>query len=134
MKESDITRADAIIVGHTHFDHFGDAPPIAKRTGAPIFVGPLAVKYLESEGVPEKQIHIVRGGETIQLDGYTIQTALGIHMPIAPADDAGFRELITTVNPLTEDEKSQLAEWRKGQSDGTRMASAEANRNSSSVV
>jgi Metallo-beta-lactamase superfamily len=47
IKESDITRADAIIVGHTHFDHFGDAPPIAKRTGAPIFVGPLPVKYLE---------------------------------------------------------------------------------------
>src|SRR6202453_418262 len=125
VKESDITRADAILVGHTHFDHFGDAPPIAKRTGAPIFVGPLPVKYLESQGVPEKQIHIVRGGETIKLDGYTTQTALGIHMPIAAADDAGFRELITTVNPLTEEEKNQLAEWRKGQSDGTRMASAE---------
>ena len=125
VRESDITRADAIIVGHTHFDHFGDAPAIAKRTGAPIFVGPLPVKYLESQGVPEKQIHIIRGGETIKLDGYTMQAALGIHMPIAPADDAGFRELISTVNPLTEEEKNQLAEWRKGQSDGTRMASAE---------
>lgn len=125
IKESDITRADAIIVGHTHFDHFGDAPPIAKRTGAPIFVGPLPVKYLESQGVPEKQIHVVRGGETFKLDGYTVQTALGIHMPIAPVDDAGFHELITTVNPLTETEKNLLAEWRKGQSDGTRMASAE---------
>jgi L-ascorbate metabolism protein UlaG (beta-lactamase superfamily) len=125
VKESDITRADAILVGHTHFDHFGDAPPIAKRTGAPIFVGPLPVKYLESKGVPEKQIHVMRGGETIKMDGYTIQTALGIHMPIAAADDAGFRELITTVNPLTEAEKSQLADWRQGQSDGTRMAAAE---------
>jgi len=125
VKESDIKRADAIIVGHTHFDHFGDAPPIAKRTGAPIFVGPLPVKYLESQGVPEKQIHVVRGGETIKQDGFVIQTALGIHMPIAPSDDAGFRELITTVNPLTEEEKAQLAEWRKGQSDGTRLAAAE---------
>jgi L-ascorbate metabolism protein UlaG (beta-lactamase superfamily) len=125
VREADITRADAIIVGHTHFDHFGDAPPIAKRTGAPIFVGPLAVKYLESKGVPGKQIHVVRGGETIQQDGYTMQTALAIHMPIAPPDDAGFRELITTVNPLTAEEKNQLEEWRKGQSDGTRMASAE---------
>jgi L-ascorbate metabolism protein UlaG (beta-lactamase superfamily) len=125
IKESDITRADAIIVGHTHFDHFGDAPPIAKRTGAPIFVAPLALKYLESQGVPGKQIHIVRGRETFKLDGYTLQIALGIHMPIAPSDDAGFHELITNVEPLTEEEKTQLAEWRKGQSDGTRMASAE---------
>src|SRR3984885_7671924 len=28
LKESDITRADAIIVGHTHLDHFADAPAI----------------------------------------------------------------------------------------------------------
>lgn len=125
VKESDITRADAILVGHTHFDHFADAPPIAKRTGAPIFVAPPAVKYLESQGVPDNQIRVVRGGESVKLDGYALQTALGIHMPIGPADDAGFRELLAAVDPLTDDEKKQLAEWRKGQSDGTRMASAE---------
>ena len=125
IKESDVQRADAIIVGHTHFDHFGDAAPIAKRTGAPIFAGPIAARYVASQGVPSKQIHLVRGGETIRMDGYTIQTALGIHMPIAPSDDPGFRQLINAVDPLTEDEKSQQAEWRKGQSDGTRLASGE---------
>ena len=77
VKESDITRADAILVGHTHFDHFGDAPPIAKRTGAPIFAGPLPVKYLESQGVPEKQIHVMRGGENIKMDGYHDTDRLG---------------------------------------------------------
>src|SRR5258708_1333721 len=35
IKESDITKADVILVGHTHGDHFLDAPAIAKRTGAP---------------------------------------------------------------------------------------------------
>src|SRR5262245_14032287 len=28
-----VDRADAILVGHTHFDHAMDVPPIAKRTG-----------------------------------------------------------------------------------------------------
>src|SRR5277367_3821181 len=40
LKESDVTRADAILVGHTHLDHFADAPAIAKRTGAPVFLAP----------------------------------------------------------------------------------------------
>ena len=125
VKESDITRADSILVGHTHFDHFGDAPAIAKRTGASMLAGPIAARYVASQGVPERQIRLVRGGETMKFDGYTVQTALGIHMPIAASDDAGFRELITTVNPLSDQEKAQLAEWRKGQSDGTRLATAE---------
>jgi hypothetical protein len=126
VKESDITRADAILVGHTHFDHFGDAPPIAKRTGAPVFLGPRAATYLKSQGVPESQIKIVRGGETIERKGYTIQTALGIHMPIGPETGyANWRELVTKADPLSTPEQAQLAEWRKGDSDGTRLAVAE---------
>jgi hypothetical protein len=125
VKESDITRANSILVGHTHFDHFGDAPTIAKRTGASILAGPIAARYAASQGVPERQIRVVRGGEMMKFEGYTVQVALGIHMPIAPSDDGGFHDLITAVNPLSEEEKAQLAEWRKGQSDGTRMAAAE---------
>jgi L-ascorbate metabolism protein UlaG (beta-lactamase superfamily) len=125
VKESDITRADSILIGHTHFDHFADAPAIAKRTGASILAGPIAARYVASQGVLDRQIRLVRGGETMRFDGYTVQTALAIHMPIAASDDAGFHELITTVNPLSEKEKAQLAEWRKGQSDGTRLAAAE---------
>src|ERR1700733_6021450 len=102
VKESDITRADAIIVGHTHFDHFGDAPPIAKRTGAKVFIGPPGKKYLESLGLPDSYFQVVRGGETIKRDGYTVQTALAIHMPADPADGAAWRQLITKTEPLTE--------------------------------
>jgi L-ascorbate metabolism protein UlaG (beta-lactamase superfamily) len=32
-----VPRADAIVVGHTHFDHVLDVPVIAKRTGARVF-------------------------------------------------------------------------------------------------
>ena len=126
VKESDIMRADAIFVGHTHFDHFGDAPPIAKRTGAPVFLGPIGARYIRSQGVPEGQIKLVRGGETFQQNGYTIQTALAIHMPIGPNEGgASFHDLLAKSDPLTEEEKAQTAEWRKGESDGTHLYYAE---------
>jgi L-ascorbate metabolism protein UlaG (beta-lactamase superfamily) len=125
IKGPDVTRADAILVGHTHYDHFGSAPEIIAHTGAPIFIGPPGRKYLANLGVPDDKIHVVRGGETIHRDGYTIQTALAIHMPADPADGAAFRDLMAKSEPLTEQEKLQLAEWRKGDSDGTRLALAE---------
>jgi L-ascorbate metabolism protein UlaG (beta-lactamase superfamily) len=126
IKESDVTRADAIFVGHTHFDHFGDAPPIAKRTGAPIYLAPPAVKYIRSQGVPDNQIKVVRGGETIQVPGYTVETALAIHMPIeGNTGGAAFHELIAKAEPLTESEEKERTEWRKGESDGTRLFYAE---------
>jgi Metallo-beta-lactamase superfamily len=121
LTESDVTRADAIFVGHTHFDHFGDASPISKRTGAPVFLGPRAVPYLKAQGVPENQIKLVRGQETFKLNGYTVQTALAIHMPIVGAEGAAFHDLIAKADPLTDEEKKQRDEWRKGQSDGMRM-------------
>src|ERR1700693_285088 len=46
IKESDITRAGGILVGHTHLDHFVDAPAIAKRTGATVFLAPPGLRYV----------------------------------------------------------------------------------------
>jgi hypothetical protein len=115
IKESDVTRANAIFVGHTHGDHFLDAPAIAKRTGAPAFLAPPGLKYLQSQGLPESQIKMVRGGETLKQNGYTIQTALGIHMPVAPADLAAYREFTAKSDPLTEEQSKQIAVWRKGE-------------------
>jgi hypothetical protein len=125
IKQQDVTRADAIFVGHTHFDHFGSAPEILKRTNAPIFIGPPGLKYLEDLDVPAAQIKIVRGGETIRRDGYTVQTALAIHMPVDSADGLAWRELMDKSEPLTESQKALLTDWRKGNSDGTRLAFAE---------
>ena len=46
-------RADAIIVGHTHFDHALDVPMIAKRTGATVFGSKSAVALCRASLVPE---------------------------------------------------------------------------------
>ncbi|MGD0436048.1 MAG: MBL fold metallo-hydrolase [Bryobacteraceae bacterium] len=111
LKESDITRADAILIGHTHLDHFADAPAVAKRTGAPVFLGPPGLGYVKAHGLAEKQIHVVRGGETIQQPGYTIQTALGIHMTTPPDASKAYAEFLKKSSPLTAEQQKQFSDW-----------------------
>ncbi len=113
LKESDVTRADAIFVGHTHLDHYQDAPAIAKRTGATVFLGPPGLDYLRSQGLPENQIKIVRGGETIKQNGYTVQTALGIHMTVPPETSAAYSEFIRKSDSLSPERKKEAEEYYK---------------------
>ena len=52
-------RADAIVLGHTHFDHALDAPVIARRTGARVFGSRSAAALCRSRGVPAAQVDVV---------------------------------------------------------------------------
>jgi L-ascorbate metabolism protein UlaG (beta-lactamase superfamily) len=52
-------RADAIVLGHTHFDHALDAPAIAKRTRARVFGSRSAAALCLSEGVDARQVEVV---------------------------------------------------------------------------
>ncbi len=49
-------RVDAIVAGHTHFDHVLDVPAIAKATGARVFGSRSCATLCRLEGVPEDQI------------------------------------------------------------------------------
>jgi L-ascorbate metabolism protein UlaG (beta-lactamase superfamily) len=50
-----VPRADAIVLGHTHFDHALDAPSIARRTGAHVFGSRSAVALCRASGIVEAQ-------------------------------------------------------------------------------
>jgi L-ascorbate metabolism protein UlaG (beta-lactamase superfamily) len=52
-------RADAIVVGHTHFDHALDVPAIAQATGAVVFGSRSAAALCRGKGVPEGRIRVV---------------------------------------------------------------------------
>jgi len=54
-----VPRADAIVVGHTHFDHVLDVPTIAKMTGAKVFGSRSAATLCRAQGVPAAQIEDV---------------------------------------------------------------------------
>ena len=54
-----VPRADAIIVGHTHFDHALDVPEIARRTGAIVFGSRSAAALCRAGGVPADRVDVV---------------------------------------------------------------------------
>lgn len=56
-----VPRADAIVLGHTHFDHALDAPLIARRTGARVFGSRSAARLCVAHGVPADRVEDVQG-------------------------------------------------------------------------
>ncbi len=54
-----VPRADAIVVGHTHFDHALDVPAIAQHTGAKVFGSRSAITLCRAAKLPESQLQMV---------------------------------------------------------------------------
>src|SRR5262249_53105787 len=54
-----VPRADAIVLGHTHFDHALDVPAIAARTGAMVFGSRSAAILCRVAGIPEARVRDV---------------------------------------------------------------------------
>ncbi len=79
-----LPRADAIILGHTHFDHALDAPSIAKRTGARVFGSQSAAHLCRASGVPAGQVEVVEGRRaTHEVGPFELVFYESAHSPIA---------------------------------------------------
>jgi len=54
-----VSRADAILLSHTHFDHALDVPVIARHTGARVLGSRSAMNLCRSHGLPASQLECV---------------------------------------------------------------------------
>lgn len=83
LEKLGIETVDAILITHTHFDHIGAVAPVARATSAPVYVPELERQVLANimDYVPWPGFgpfesydadHTVRGGETLELGGLTI--------------------------------------------------------------
>jgi L-ascorbate metabolism protein UlaG (beta-lactamase superfamily) len=116
--QADVVRADTIFIGHGHFDHIADAPPIAARTGATIVGAPLSTAYASSVGTPASQLRSVtgRGGELLKFDGFTVEPILAHHAVFptktnsrgANVGQANGDLYEAALGPFTADETSQF--------------------------
>jgi L-ascorbate metabolism protein UlaG (beta-lactamase superfamily) len=126
---SDFTKADAVFIGHGHWDHIADAPEVAKQTGAKVYGGPPTAEWLKTQGVPEAQIVAWKGGETQKFNGFTVQA---IHARHAGGRPDPVNKLMTLYEELipqfygraqTEEEKAAIQRLRRRGAGGPRISS-----------
>ena len=77
--DSLVTRADFILIHHGHFDHLGDVPYIARKTGAKVIGTETTITILRAYGIPDEQLYAVGGHEDYQFDGFSVRVVPGIH-------------------------------------------------------
>ncbi len=53
-----LPRADAVLVGHTHFDHAVDAPEIARRDGATVYGSASARHLMALHGLADRAVEV----------------------------------------------------------------------------
>ncbi len=78
LSTDEVDEADFVFVSHAHFDHLYGADVIVLRTGATVVATPESAHYLRSSGVPEAQLLVVTGGETVDCGG-------GVRVRVLPA-------------------------------------------------
>ncbi|WP_028924713.1 MBL fold metallo-hydrolase [Pseudonocardia acaciae] len=79
-----VTKADAIVVTHGHYDHLPDVPHIAARTGATVFGNETHCNLLRALDAPAEQLNQVRGGERVDYGSYRIDVVPSVHSMTGP--------------------------------------------------
>ena len=74
--------AQAVFVGHAHHDHLVDAPAAAALLQAPFYGSEDAARVARLEGLPETQIHTLKGGERIRVGDMTVEAVASRHSHI----------------------------------------------------
>ena len=77
--DSLISKADFILVHHSHFDHLADVPYIAKITGAKVIGTETTCNILRAYGIPNEQLYPVKGGEDYQFENFAVKVIPSIH-------------------------------------------------------
>ena len=109
FKVADISKAEAIFVSHAHFDHISDIGPVARQTGAPVVGAPITAEVAKKLGVPEGQIVVAKGGETMRFGDATVEVALAQHSTIQPGLLDIYANLYKNNSPpYSEEEKERL--------------------------
>jgi L-ascorbate metabolism protein UlaG (beta-lactamase superfamily) len=86
---ADVGRADFVFVSHAHFDHLYGVAPIARSTGATVVASPESARILRQDGVPEEQILMVTGGETVRCGPATsVRVLPALHSCLFAASDS----------------------------------------------
>ncbi|WP_135555967.1 MBL fold metallo-hydrolase [Paenibacillus cymbidii] len=79
IHHEELEKPDVILVTHAAYDHLGDAPAIARRTGAPIVCGNDVRAMLLEYGIPPEQIHPTVWGIVVEVGGVVVRPVESHH-------------------------------------------------------
>ena len=74
-----ITGADYIFAGHSHADHIGDLPFIAKRFGSKVIGSKTTANIALTAGVDKSQLVTISGGEKLDFKYFSVQVIESTH-------------------------------------------------------
>jgi len=73
-----VPSADAVLVGHTHFDHALDVPAIAERDGCPVYGGTSVAHLMALHGL-QRQAVVVGPYEPQQIGPFSVTFVPSVH-------------------------------------------------------
>lgn len=95
LSAKDVSKADVVLVGHSHFDHIAGAEVIAANTGAKIIGSHESCRVMSEKGIPDLQLLPSSGGERHRItNDITVTVYPSIHSCtwILTDADSGERE------------------------------------------
>lgn len=102
--DKNVPKADFIMLSHSHFNHAMDVPYIANKTGAVVIGTESTCNIAINGGVPDEQIHAVRGGEDFQYDELSVRVIPSLHSALSCKLYKDFGTVPLKDDPLTLDE------------------------------
>src|SRR5438876_342408 len=109
LRTAEVTRADFVLVGHSHFDHLAGAEVIAENTGARIIGSNETCRVMRERGVPGAQLLPSQGGERHRLaDSLTVRVFPSLHACTWVLTDSGCGEEEHGHTGLTQDERAAV--------------------------
>ncbi|HLW53075.1 MAG TPA: MBL fold metallo-hydrolase [Candidatus Angelobacter sp.] len=80
--DAHVSRADFILVTHTHYDHVLDVPYIAQKTHATVIGTESTANVMRAYNIPEDKLITVRGGEDYEFGGFSLRVIPSLHSPL----------------------------------------------------
>jgi L-ascorbate metabolism protein UlaG (beta-lactamase superfamily) len=107
-----VKRANAILIGHPHWDHISDVGQVAKQTAAKVYGAPLTIEAAISLGVPPAQTHALKSGDVVKFKGFTVEAILAQHSTLDPELLKVFTDAIEKAMMPTPEQKAAEEQLR----------------------